>query len=144
MELDWRYDYKVPSSKNFTTKCAKLRVGNILDKYHSLIELDSRECNLLVQSMPSSDRVLDQMMFPLSSLQQLIIEGFPSLMSFPLDSLPKTLKVLIISKCKNLEFLPHEYSRNYTLIKELKINYSCNSIPSFTLGALPIDKSLFF
>ncbi|KAL5077315.1 hypothetical protein RYX36_016299 [Vicia faba] len=64
-------------------------------------------------------------------------------MSFPTDGLPKTLKFLIISNCENLEFLPHEYLSNYTSLEELKISYSCNSMTLFTLGALPVLKSLF-
>ncbi|KAI5410805.1 hypothetical protein KIW84_056079, partial [Lathyrus oleraceus] len=56
---------------------------------------------------------------------------------------PKTLKLLIISNCENLEFLPHDYLHNYTLLEELKISYSCNSMISFTLGTLPVLKSLF-
>ncbi|MCI23073.1 disease resistance protein, partial [Trifolium medium] len=93
--------------------------------------------------MPSSDHVFSQLMLPLNSLQQLTIYGFPSPIFFPTDGLPKTLKSLIISNCENLEFLPHEYFGNYTSLEELKISYSCNSMISFTLGALPVLKSLF-
>ncbi|XP_058734859.1 putative disease resistance protein At3g14460 [Vicia villosa] len=93
--------------------------------------------------MPSSNHVLRQLMFPLNSLQRLTIDGFPSLVSFPTDSLLKTLKFLTINNCENLEFLPHEYLHNYTLLEELKISYSCNSMISFTLGVLPVLKSLF-
>ncbi|CAJ2638854.1 unnamed protein product [Trifolium pratense] len=133
-----------PSLKTLSlSKCPKLRVGNIADKFPSLTELKLRECPLLVQSMPSSDHVLNQMMFPLNSLLRLTIDGFPSLTSFPTYGLPKTLKFLIIRNCENLEFLPHELLHNYTSLEELKISYSCNSMISFTLGALPVLKSLF-
>jgi len=125
------------------SKCPKLRVGNIADKFPSLTELVLRECPLLVQSVRSSGRVLSQLMFPLNSLQQLTIDGFPFPICFPTDGLPKTLKFLIISNCENLEFLPHEYLDSYTSLEELKISYSCNSMISFTLGALPVLKSLF-
>ncbi|XP_039688375.1 putative disease resistance protein At3g14460 isoform X2 [Medicago truncatula] len=125
------------------SKCPKLRVGNIPAKFLSLVEFELRECPLLVQSMPSSDHVFRQPVFPLNSLQQLTIDVFPSPMSFPTVSLPKTLKSLIISNCDNLEFLPHEYWHHYTSLEELKISYSCNSMISFTLGALPVLKSLF-
>ncbi|RHN65781.1 putative P-loop containing nucleoside triphosphate hydrolase, leucine-rich repeat domain, L [Medicago truncatula] len=123
------------------SKCPKLRLGNMPDIFLSLTEL--RECPLLVQSMPSSDHVFRQLiMFPMNSLRQLTIHGFPSPMSFPPDGLPKTLKVLIISSCENLEFLPHEYLHNYTSLEKLKISYSCNSMISFALGALPVLNSL--
>ncbi|CAJ2638851.1 unnamed protein product [Trifolium pratense] len=133
-----------PSLKTLSlSKCPKLRVGNIADKLSSLNELKLRECPLLVQSMPLSDRVFRQLMFPLNSLRQLTIDGFRSPMFFPTDGLPKTLKFLIISNCENLEFLPNEYLHNYTSLEELKISYSCNSMISFTLGALPVLRSLF-
>ncbi|XP_050882293.1 putative disease resistance protein At3g14460 [Lathyrus oleraceus] len=135
---------KFPSLKTLSlSKCPKLRIGNIPEKFPSLTELELRECALPMQSMPSSNLVLRQLMFPPNSLQQLTIDGFPSLMSFPTDSLPKTLKFLRINNCENLEFLPHEYLNNYTSLEELKISYSCNSMISFTLGALPVLKSLF-
>jgi len=124
-------------------KCPKLRVGNIPAKFLSLVEFELRECPLLVQSMPSSDYVFRQPVFPLNSLQQLTIDVFPSPMSFPTIGLPQTLKSLIISNCENLEFLPHEYWHQYTSLEKLKISYSCNSMVSFTLGALPVLKSLF-
>ena len=135
---------KFPSLKTLSlSKCPRLRVGKIHEKFPSLTELELRECPLLVQSVPSSDHVLRQLMFPLNFLRQLTIDGFPSLMSFPTDGLPKTLKFLIVSNCENLEFFPNEYLLNYTSLEELKISYSCNSMMSFTLGALPVLKSLF-
>ncbi|KAK2386069.1 putative disease resistance RPP13 protein [Trifolium repens] len=133
-----------PSLKTLSlSKCPKLRVGNIADKFSSLTELKLRECPLLVQSMPLSDYVYRQLMFPLNSLRQLTIDGFRSPMFFPTDGLPKTLKFLIISNCENLDFLPNEDLHNYTSLEELKISYSCNSMISFTLGALPVLRSLF-
>jgi len=133
-----------PSVKTLSLrKCPKLRVGNILDKFLSLTELELRECPLLVQSRPSSDHVFKQPVLPLISLQQFTIDIFPSHMSFPTVSLPKTLKSLIISNCESLEFLPNEYLHHYTSLEELKISYSCNSMISFTLGVLPVLKSLF-
>ncbi|XP_027186403.1 putative disease resistance RPP13-like protein 1 [Cicer arietinum] len=145
---------KFPSLKSLLLiKCPKL-IGNIPDKLPSLIEYDLREHDLQVESRHSYDNgknitiiplsdVLSQLMFPPNSLQKLTIDGFPSLTSFPRDGLPKTLKFLIISNCENLEFLPNEYLHNYSSLEELKISYSCNSMISFTLGALPILKSLF-
>ncbi|XP_058784617.1 putative disease resistance protein At3g14460 [Vicia villosa] len=124
-------------------KCSKLIAGNITEKFPFLTELELRECPLLVQSIPLSDHVFGQLMFPLNSLQQLTIDVFPSLMLFPKNGLPKTLKLLIISNCENLEFLPHENLHNYASLEELKISYSCNSLISFTLGTLPLLKNLF-
>ncbi|CAL5201468.1 unnamed protein product [Lathyrus oleraceus] len=135
---------KFPSLKTLSlSKCPKLIVGNIPEKFPSLIELELRECALQVQSKPSSNNVLRQLMFPLNSLRQLTVDGLSSLMSFPTDGLPKTLKSLIINNCENLEFFPREYLSSYTSLEKLKISYSCNSMISFTLGALPVLKSLF-
>jgi len=133
-----------PSLKTLLlSKCPKLRVGIIPDKFPSITEPELTEYPLTLQSMPSSDHGFRQLMVPLNSLRQLTIDGFPSPMSFPIDSLPKTLKFLIISNCEYLEFLPHEHLDNYTSLEELKISYSCNSMISFSLGALPVLKSLF-
>ncbi|CAI8593957.1 unnamed protein product [Vicia faba] len=135
------------------SKCPKLR-GDMPHNLPSLTELELRECPLLVESrnsydnnnfiiiIPASD-VFDRLMLPLTSLRQLTIDGFPSLTFFPIDGLQKTLKVLIIKNCENLEFLPQEYLHNFISLEELKISYSCNSMISFTLGALPVLKSLF-
>ncbi|KEH19320.1 putative P-loop containing nucleoside triphosphate hydrolase, leucine-rich repeat domain, L [Medicago truncatula] len=144
-----------PSLKSLLlSKCPKLR-GNIPDKLPScLTKLELIGCPLLVNSRYSDHNinciimfplldVFSQLMLPLNSLRQFTIDGFQSLMSFPTEGLPKTLKVLIISNCQNLEFHSHEYLHNYTSLEELKISYSCNSMISFTLGALPILKSLF-
>jgi Leucine-rich repeat (LRR) protein len=134
-----------PSLKTLSlSKCPKLRrVGNLPDMFPHLTELVLRECPLLMQSKPPSDHVFNQSMFSLNSLRQMTIDGFPSLTSFPTFGLPKTLKFLTINNCENLEFLPHEYLHNYTSLEELKISYSCNSMISFNLGALPVLKSLF-
>ncbi|XP_058758769.1 putative disease resistance protein At3g14460 [Vicia villosa] len=133
-----------PSLKTLLlSKCPKLTVGNLTDKFSSLTKLELRECPLLVQSMPLFDHVFRQLMLPLNSLQQLTLDGISSSLSFPRDGLAKTLKFLIITNCENLEFLPHAYLSNYTSLEELKISYSCNSMTSFTLGALPVLKSLF-
>ncbi|XP_045815248.1 putative disease resistance protein At3g14460 [Trifolium pratense] len=145
-EWDWigGTTIEFPSLKTLSlSKCPQLGLGNIADKFPSLTRLELRECPLLVQSMPSLDHAFSEMMFPFHSLRQLTIDGFPSLTSFPTDGLPETLKFLIISNCENLEFLPHELLHNYTSLEELKISYSCNSMISFTLGALPVLKSLF-
>jgi len=125
------------------SKCPKLRVGNIPDKFPSLTELELRECPQLVQSLPSSNHVFKQPLSPINSLRELTIDAFASPMSLPTVCLPKTLKSLIISNCESLEFLPQEYLHHYTSLEELKISYSCNSMISFTLGTLPVLKSLF-
>jgi len=133
-----------PSLKTLLlSKCPKLRVGIISDKFPSITEPELTEYPLMLQPLPSLDHGFRQLMVPLNSLRQLTIDGFPSPMSFPIDGLPKTLKYLKISNCEYLEFLPHEHMDNCTSLEELKISYSCNSMISFSLGALPVLKSLF-
>ncbi|XP_058758789.1 putative disease resistance RPP13-like protein 1 [Vicia villosa] len=143
-----------PSLKHLLlSKCPKLQ-GDIPYKLPSLTEFELKGCPLLVESRHSDDNnniiiiapisdVFNRLMLSLNSLQQLTIDDFPSLTSFPTVGLPKTLKFLKISNCENLEFLPHGYLHNYTLLEELKISYSCNSMISFSLGVFPVLKSLF-
>ncbi|RHN66518.1 putative P-loop containing nucleoside triphosphate hydrolase, leucine-rich repeat domain, L [Medicago truncatula] len=143
-----------PSLKSLLlSKCPKLR-GDIPDNLPSLTELELRGYPFSVESRHLDDNsnfimiipfshVISQLMLPLYSLRQFTIDDFPFLTSFPTDGLPKTLKFLKISNCENLEFLPREYFHSYTFLEELKISYSCNSMISFTLGALPVLKSLF-
>ncbi|KAJ1432540.1 P-loop containing nucleoside triphosphate hydrolase [Sesbania bispinosa] len=89
-----------------------------------------------------SSGLFHQLMLPLHSLRKLTISDSPSLTSFPRDGLPKTLQSLYLYDCDNLEFLPCESLHNYTSLEELTIVDSCNSMTSFTLGSLPVLKSL--
>jgi hypothetical protein len=118
-------------------------IGGTTSKFSSLTELEFREYPLLEQLASSPGHVFNQPMFPFNSLQKLTVDGVPSLLSFPTNGLPKTLKFLIISNCENLEFFPHEDLHNFTSLEELKISYSCDSMISFTVGALTVLKSLF-
>lgn len=127
-----------------TLSLCKCPVWDIIDIFHSLIELELRECSLLVQSMSLLDHVLDEIMFPLSSLQQLTIDEFSSLTSFSIDGrqFTKTLKVLIISNCENLEFLSHEYLHNYTLLKEYEIVYLLRVINTWNVKSILIEEDV--
>ncbi|CAJ2638789.1 unnamed protein product [Trifolium pratense] len=135
--------------------CPKLK-GNIPHSLPSLTELKLQDCPHLVEFgnsndnsnnmiiMPSSDVVFRRLMLsPLNSLLKLTISCFPYLTSFPRDGLPKNLQSLTIFRCNNLEFLSHESLHNHTSLEELKISHSCNAMTSFSLGSLPVLKSLF-
>ncbi|XP_045823582.1 putative disease resistance protein At3g14460 isoform X2 [Trifolium pratense] len=132
-------------------RCPKLK-GNIPSTLPSLTELHLSECDLLLEARQSADNsniilrpsdVFSQLMFPFNSLRKLTLDRLPSLTSFPSDGLPKTLQSLSLHYCENLEFLPHESLHNYTSLEKLSIEYSCNSMTSFTLGSLPVLQSLY-
>lgn len=72
----------------------------------------------------------------------LTLSSLPSVASFPRDGLPTTLRSLTLRDCENLEFLPQESLHNYTSLEDLEIRNSCCSLTSFTLGYLPVLKSL--
>ncbi|XP_061357107.1 putative disease resistance RPP13-like protein 1 [Gastrolobium bilobum] len=128
--------------------CPKLK-GNIPNNLPSLTKLELRGCPLLEsgnsddnnRNIVRSSNLFSQMI-SFNSLQKLTIDGFPSLKSFPIDGLPKTLQSLDVDSCVNLEFLPQESLQNYTSLEDLKISYSCDSMTFFTLGSLPVLKSL--
>ncbi|XP_058721667.1 putative disease resistance RPP13-like protein 1 [Vicia villosa] len=112
----------------------------------SLANLNLRDCPLLMGSRhsitnPPSD-VFSQLVICLNSLQKLTLSRIPSLTSFPRDGLPKTLRSLSILSCENLDFFSHESFHNYSSLEDLQILDSCNSMTSFTLGSLPVLKSL--
>ncbi|KAK2439752.1 putative disease resistance RPP13 protein [Trifolium repens] len=135
----------------FVDRCPKLK-GNIPSTLPSLTELHLCGCDLLLEARQSADNsniilrpsdLFSQLMFPLNSLQKLTLDRFPSLTSFPRDGLPKSLQSLSLHYCENLEFLPHESFHNYTSLEQLSIEYSCNSMTSFTLGSFPVLQSLY-
>ncbi|XP_057457658.1 putative disease resistance RPP13-like protein 1 [Lotus japonicus] len=72
----------------------------------------------------------------------LTISSIPSPASLPRDGLPTTLRSLTLRDCENLQFLPHESLHNYTSLENLTVHNSCSSMTSFTLGSLPVLKSL--
>ncbi|RHN65654.1 putative P-loop containing nucleoside triphosphate hydrolase, leucine-rich repeat domain, L [Medicago truncatula] len=119
----------------------------------SLRELELIECPLLMESMHSDDKsnititipssdVFSKLMLGPNSLRKITLKDIPSLTSFPRDSLPKTLQSLIIWNCRNLEFIPYEFSHSYKSLENLEISDSCNSMTSFTLGFLPFLQTL--
>ena len=132
-------------------RCPKLK-GNIPSKLPSLTEIHLRECDLLLKARHSDDNskiiltpsnVFGQLMFPFNSLRKLTLDRIPSLMSFPRNGLPKTLQSLSLHYCENLEFLPQNSLHNYTSLEQLSMEFSCNSMPSFTLGSFPALQSLY-
>ncbi|CAK8565937.1 unnamed protein product [Lathyrus sativus] len=141
-----------PSLKYLSVdRCPKLK-GNIPSTLPSLTELHLSKCDLMLKPRHSEDNsntilrpsnVFSQLMLPLNSLQKLTLDRLSSLTSFPRDGLPKTLLSLSLHYCENLEFLSHESLHNYTSLEQLSIEYSCNSMTSFTLGSLPMLKSLY-
>ncbi|CAL5201203.1 unnamed protein product [Lathyrus oleraceus] len=141
-----------PSLKYLSVdRCPKLK-GNIPSTLPSLTELHLSECDLMLKPRHSEDNsniilrpsnVSTQLMLSLNSLKKLTLDRLPSLTSFPRDGLPKTLQSLSLHYCENLEFLPRESLHNYTSLEQLSIEYSCNSMTSFTLGSLPVLKSLY-
>ncbi|XP_058721600.1 putative disease resistance RPP13-like protein 1 [Vicia villosa] len=126
--------------------CPKLE-GMTPNNLPSLVDLRLSGCPLLMGSRhsitnPPSD-VFSQLVICLNSLQKLTLTNIPSLTSFPIDGLPKTLRSLSIFFCENLEFFSHESFHNYSSLEDLHIFSSCNSMTSFTLGSLPVLKSLY-
>ncbi|XP_035545991.1 putative disease resistance protein At3g14460 [Juglans regia] len=73
------------------------------------------------------------MMDSSSPLQRLEIHGCCSLMLLPDDGLPSALETLKISNCKKLEFPVHF---NYSSLKELYLQNSCDSLRCFPLNLI--------
>ncbi|RHN78360.1 putative P-loop containing nucleoside triphosphate hydrolase, leucine-rich repeat domain, L [Medicago truncatula] len=118
---------KFPSLTNLSLEtCSKLK-GNMPCNLPSLTTLELKVCDLLLESRHSDDQIIQSIWSPLNSLRQLTLVGFPSLMSFPRDGLPKTLQSLTIHDCENLKFLPCESLHNYSSLEDINIFYSCNS-----------------
>ncbi|XP_057744207.1 putative disease resistance protein At3g14460 [Arachis stenosperma] len=76
----------------------------------------------------------------LCCLQELLISGCPSIVSFPDNCLPKSLQKLKISSCPKFEF-PEQQQRNYGLV-ELQIEESCDPLSSLSLDVFPNLKNL--
>ncbi|XP_058721515.1 putative disease resistance protein At3g14460 isoform X2 [Vicia villosa] len=127
-------------------KCPKLE-GMTPINLPSLANLNLKDCPLLMGSRHSitnpPSNVFSQLVICLNSLQKLTLYRIPSLTSFPIDGLPKTLRSLYIDYCENLEFLSYESFHNYSSLEDLNISSSCNSMTSFILGSLPVLKSLY-
>ncbi|XP_058721693.1 putative disease resistance protein At3g14460 [Vicia villosa] len=126
--------------------CPELE-GMTPDNLPSLAVLRLKVCPLLMGSIHSITNppcdVFSQLVICLNSLQELKLYSIPSLTSFPIDGLPKTLQTLSIDYCENLEFFSHASFHNYSSLEDLQIRNSCNTMTSFTLGSLPVLKSLY-
>ena len=132
--------------------CPKLK-GNLPSNLPSITKLHLSNCSLLesrfsgevdYRNIVRPSNLFSELMLGLNSLQQLHIEGIPSLTAFPRDGLPKTLRVLFLKNCENLELPTHESLCNYTALESLTIWKSCFSLTSFPLGCLPVLKWLYF
>ncbi|CAN6697170.1 unnamed protein product [Malus baccata var. baccata] len=77
-----------------------------------------------------------------SRLQKLTLRNCGSLLSFPRNGLPTTLKSLYIQFCRRLEFLSHEMMAKLTSLQTLYLYESCDSLRSFPLGVFPKLSSL--
>ncbi|XP_050104219.1 putative disease resistance RPP13-like protein 1 isoform X2 [Malus sylvestris] len=78
-----------------------------------------------------------------SRLQNLTLSSCGSLLSFPRNGLPTTLKSLSILECRRLEFLSHEMMAKLTSLQDLALYKSCDSLRSFPLGVFPKLSSLY-
>ncbi|KAM2065390.1 hypothetical protein ACFX16_028664 [Malus domestica] len=78
-----------------------------------------------------------------SRLQKLTLRNCGSLLSFPRNGLPTTLKSLDIDYCRRLEFLSHEMMAKLTSLQDLALYKSCDSLRSFPLGVFPKLSSLY-
>ena len=83
-----------------------------------------------------------RMVLSSNCLRDLYLTKIPSLTSFPTESIP-TLRTLLVSECRNLEFLPDEAWGNYSSLENLMIWDSCHSLSCFPLGCFPVLKYLY-
>ncbi|KAL1329165.1 putative disease resistance RPP13-like protein 1 [Arachis hypogaea] len=72
----------------------------------------------------------------LSHLQEMHISGCWSGLSFPGNSLPRSLQKLKIMDCRKLEFPQQQPEQKYDLV-ELQIEDSCHSLTSLSLDSFP-------
>ncbi|RXH93786.1 hypothetical protein DVH24_015853 [Malus domestica] len=72
-----------------------------------------------------------------SCLQHLTLVNCASLLSFPRNGLPTSLRYLRIENCRRLEFLSHEMMAKLTSLRDLRLRDSCDSLRSFPLGVFP-------
>ncbi|XP_029127646.1 putative disease resistance RPP13-like protein 1 isoform X6 [Cajanus cajan] len=98
-------------------------------------------CKLFIEtcdSLPS----LPRMILSANCLQELTITNIPSLIFFPADGLPTSLRSLDIWNCRKLEFLSHDTWHKFTSLEQLRIWNSCYSLTSFSLGCFPALQEL--
>ncbi|MED6138189.1 hypothetical protein PIB30_071976 [Stylosanthes scabra] len=109
--------------------------GNYTDMSLEGDSLSLWGCEWLVEST-----FMEMIIHHLTSLQEIIIDGFWSAVSFPANCLPKYLQKLVMKHCRNLEF-PEQQQQKYGLV-ELQIHFSCDSLASLWLDAFPKLKTL--
>nr|KYP67146.1 Putative disease resistance RPP13-like protein 1 [Cajanus cajan] len=85
---------------------------------------------------------LPRMILSANCLQELTITNIPSLIFFPADGLPTSLRSLDIWNCRKLEFLSHDTWHKFTSLEQLRIWNSCYSLTSFSLGCFPALQEL--
>ncbi|XP_068343347.1 putative disease resistance RPP13-like protein 1 [Pyrus communis] len=78
-----------------------------------------------------------------SCLQKLTLHNCGSLLSFPRNGLPTSLKSLEIVYCRRLEFLSHEMMAKLTSLQHFSLFNSCDSLRSFPLGVFRKLSSLY-
>ncbi|KAJ1384121.1 Virus X resistance protein-like, coiled-coil domain [Sesbania bispinosa] len=105
---------------------------SLLDNF-SYSELSIEKCESL-QSLP-------RMILSANCLQELSLKDL-TLISFPKDGLPTSLRSLEIWDCGKLEFLSHENWHKYTSLEKLVLWNSCHSLTSFPIGSFPALQEL--
>ncbi|KAG2670929.1 hypothetical protein I3760_14G109300 [Carya illinoinensis] len=99
----------------------------LLNEFPSGLQIVVLEGCAAIRSLPEG------MMDFSSPLQRLEIDGCPSLKFLSDDDLPSTLETLKISNCKKLEFAAHF---NYSSLKELYLENSCDSLRCFPVNLI--------
>ncbi|KAJ1409027.1 P-loop containing nucleoside triphosphate hydrolase [Sesbania bispinosa] len=107
-----------------------------------ILENDS-QCLLSYLKIERSDILtcFPRMVLSSNCLRELYLIKIPSLTTFPTESM-QTLRTLLLTECKNLEFLPDEAWENYSSLENLMIWDSCHSLRCFPLGCFPVLKYL--
>ncbi|MED6217987.1 hypothetical protein PIB30_022742 [Stylosanthes scabra] len=77
----------------------------------------------------------------LTSLQEINMFEWLSVVSFPANCLPKSLQKLRIYNCSKMEFPEQQQQHKYDLV-ELLVDSSCDSLASLSLDAFPNLKNL--
>ncbi|MED6187457.1 hypothetical protein PIB30_076603 [Stylosanthes scabra] len=130
------------STLHWITKTKSLTIIDLGHHLLPILEIDS-QCSLSYIKIKRSDRLISFPRMVLSShcLRDLYLTKVPSFTSFPTESMP-SLRTLMLSECKNLEFLDDEACRNYSSLENLMIWDSCHSLTCFPFGSLPVLKYL--
>ncbi|KAK7400988.1 hypothetical protein VNO78_12297 [Psophocarpus tetragonolobus] len=135
---------KISKCNQLQAKSSDLHWNTSIESVHideggegSLSFLDSFSCTCL--SIRNYDNLssLPRTILGLNCLQKLELDSIPTLISFPADGLPVSLKSLRITDCEELEFFSPQSCRKYTSLAMLSISRSCHSLSSFPLDCFP-------